>query len=82
MSLQRILDEGTIEVHEDDEFSGYWNGNHIWVKRVSDENWYIQVRAQDGGYAYDGYWHPGRRVELAKAVDEAFYGAMLFGESA
>lgn len=77
MSLNRILEEGTIEVNEPDEFSGYWDGNHIWVKQVSDEVWYIQVRDPSGCYAYDGYWRPGRTVDLAKAVDEAFDGAML-----
>ena len=80
MSLQRILDEGTIEINEPDEFSGYWNGNHIWVKRVSDENWYIQVRAQDGCYVYDGYWPTDRHAGVKEAVDEAFKGAMLIGE--
>lgn len=77
MSLQRILDEGTIEINEPDEFSGYWNGNHIWVKRVSDENWYIQVRDPSGCYVYDGYWKPERRTDIKDAVDEAFKGAML-----
>lgn len=80
MSLERLLDEGTIEVNEPDEFSGWWDGNHIWVKRVSDENWYIQVRDQTGCYVYDGYWPTERRMELKDAVDEAFRGAMLNGE--
>lgn len=77
MSLNRILEEGTVELNEPDEFSGYWYGNHFWVKRVSDEVWYIQVREPSGCYAYDGYWRPERTVDLAKAVDEAFDGAML-----
>lgn len=81
MSLQRILDEGSIEVYEDAEFAGYWDGNHIWVKRVSDENWYIQVRAQDGCFVYDGYWETPRRLELKDAVDEALKGAMLLGDA-
>lgn len=81
MSLQKVLDEGTVEVNEPDEFSGYWDDNHIWVRRVSDENWYIQVRTQGGYYAYDGYWPTPKRLEIEAAVDEAFKGAMLLGES-
>lgn len=79
MSLQRILDEGTVEINEPDEFAGYWDGNHIWVKRVSDENWYIQVRDPSGCYLYDGYWKPERRTDVKDAADEAFKGAMLLG---
>ena len=82
MSLQRVLDEGAVEVNEPDEFFGHWDENQIWVRRVSDENWYIQVRTPDGCYAYDGYWHTPRRVEVKDAVAEAFSGAMLLGDSA
>ena len=80
MSLQRVIDEGTVEVNEPDEFFGYWDENQIWVRRISDENWYIQVRTSDGGYVYDGYWPTPRRMEVKDAVDEAFKGAMLLGD--
>ncbi|UEP42732.1 hypothetical protein [Burkholderia sp. B21-005] len=77
--MERLIQEGVNVEHDGVEVSGYWRGNHIWVRRSTDLRdgaWYIQVRHSDGGYLYDGWWE-NSDASPADAVAEAFGGACL-----
>ncbi|QGZ66296.1 hypothetical protein [Paraburkholderia acidisoli] len=77
MTLQKILDEGTVDINEPNEFFGEWDSHQIWVKRVDDERWYITVRDPSGCYTYDGYWDAEKYVPIEEAIKESIKGAML-----
>lgn len=78
-AMDRLISEGSHVEHDAVEVSGYWRGNHVWVRRskqLCNGAWYIQVRHPDGGYLYDGWWGD-ISASPADAVEEAFRGACL-----
>lgn len=60
---------------------GHWRGYQFRFERERDgrffKDWYIQVVAPDGCYAYDGWWKDSSAKPIREVVAEAFHGARL-----
>lgn len=63
------------------------NKNNVWMRyrkhdihlnRKPGRNWYIQVIAPDGQYAYDGFWRDSEGKSIKEAALEALNGACLW----
>jgi hypothetical protein len=60
------------------DFCGTYKGYSINIDRDhSSQNWYIIVKAPDGGYVYDGWWRESEGKPLREAIHEALRGSML-----
>ena len=61
-----------------DEFS--YTFKRCWIalaREDVDTDWYIRVRAPDGGLLYDGWWRDSAGKTLKEALYEAKAGSLL-----
>lgn len=81
--MRRVIAARRVQVHTNDEFEAWWQDHYIHVRRDDerDGNWYIVVKAPNGGFLYDGWWRDSDDRTVEQAVAEAFDGACLLEET-